>query len=84
MSYLAKYREYLSHYNKYLKINKKEGFYTIHDTILKITMAKVENKIAFFTIISALFGKVERITNNEVEKGKLVTLFVPFSALITI
>jgi hypothetical protein len=54
------------YYNKYLKINKKEGFYTIHDTILKVTYAKVDNKLAFFTSISEMESDGYYLTTNKI------------------
>jgi hypothetical protein len=58
------------YYNKYIKINKKEGFYTIHDTILKITLAKLENRITFFTSISEIESDDYYLTTSEI-KSKL-------------
>jgi hypothetical protein len=54
------------YYNKYLKINKKEGSYTIHDTILKVTYAKVDNKLAFFTNISEFESDDYYLTTSKI------------------
>lgn len=54
------------YYNTYLKINKKEGYYTINDTIIKVTYAKIENKVAFFTNIEESISHDYYLTTSKI------------------